>query len=102
MNQHLDAVVRSHKDAHHDGRPAGITSVCSAHPLVIEAALRQAVSDRSPVLVEATKQVYSAVPLRELRKVRRRIVSVPAGVTPRTGSIFFVANGGVGQLYVQR
>jgi D-tagatose-1,6-bisphosphate aldolase subunit GatZ/KbaZ len=54
MNQHLDAVVRSHKDAHDDGRPAGITSVCSAHPLVIEAALRQAVTDRSPVLVEAT------------------------------------------------
>jgi hypothetical protein len=54
------------------------------------------------ILVEATKQVYSAVPLRELRKVRRRIVSVPAGVTPRTGSIFFVANGGVGQFYVQR
>jgi SAM-dependent methyltransferase len=46
------------------------------------------------ILVEATKQVYAAVPLRELRKVRRRIVSLPAGVTPRTGSIFFVANGG--------
>jgi hypothetical protein len=35
------------------------------------------------ILVEATKQVYAAVPLRELRKVRRRIVPVPAGVTPR-------------------
>ena len=34
--------------------PAGITSVCSAHPLVIEAAVAQAVADRSPVLVEAT------------------------------------------------
>jgi SAM-dependent methyltransferase len=35
------------------------------------------------ILVEATKQVYTAVPLRELRKVRRRILPVPAGVTPR-------------------
>jgi SAM-dependent methyltransferase len=35
------------------------------------------------ILVEATKQVYAAVPLRELRKVKhRRIVPVPAGVTP--------------------
>jgi D-tagatose-1,6-bisphosphate aldolase subunit GatZ/KbaZ len=50
MNQHLDAVVRSHRG----GRPTGITSVCSAHPFVIEAALVQAVSDRSAVLVEAT------------------------------------------------
>jgi D-tagatose-1,6-bisphosphate aldolase subunit GatZ/KbaZ len=50
MNQHLDAVVRSHRD----GRPTGITSVCSAHPLVIEAALVQGVSDGSAVLVEAT------------------------------------------------
>src|SRR5262245_50728130 len=35
------------------------------------------------ILVEATKQIYAAVPLRELRKVRRRIVPVPAGVTPK-------------------
>ena len=36
------------------------------------------------ILVEATKQVYAAVPWRELRKVKhRRIVPVPAGVTPR-------------------
>ena len=50
MNDHLDAVVRAHRD----GRPVGITSVCSAHPLVIEAALAQAVADRTPVLIEAT------------------------------------------------
>jgi D-tagatose-1,6-bisphosphate aldolase subunit GatZ/KbaZ len=50
MNQHLDAVVGSLRS----GRPAGITSVCSAHPLVIEAAMVQAVVDRSAVLVEAT------------------------------------------------
>jgi SAM-dependent methyltransferase len=41
------------------------------------------------ILVEATKQVYAAVPLRELRKVKhRRIVPVPAGVTPRGTSSF--------------
>ena len=50
MNAHLDAVVRTQPG----GRPAGITSVCSAHPLVIEAALRQGVADGSPVLIEAT------------------------------------------------
>jgi len=38
------------------------------------------------ILVEATKQVYAAVPLRELRKVRRRIVPIPAGVTPQAAS----------------
>lgn len=37
-----------------DGRRHGITSVCSAHPLVIEAALRQAARLGEPVLIEAT------------------------------------------------
>jgi D-tagatose-1,6-bisphosphate aldolase subunit GatZ/KbaZ len=36
------------------GERAGITSVCSAHPVVIEAALRLGAEDRSPVLIEAT------------------------------------------------
>ncbi|WP_394791134.1 D-tagatose-bisphosphate aldolase, class II, non-catalytic subunit [Rhodoferax sp.] len=36
------------------GRVRGIYSVCSAHPLVIEAAMRQAIADESPLLVEAT------------------------------------------------
>lgn len=36
------------------GRARGITSVCSAHPLVIEAALRQGLDDGRPVLIEAT------------------------------------------------
>jgi SAM-dependent methyltransferase len=39
------------------------------------------------ILVEATKQVYAAVPLRELRRVRRRIVPMPAGVTPRAEGV---------------
>jgi D-tagatose-bisphosphate aldolase class II non-catalytic subunit len=34
--------------------PAGITSVCSGHPLVIEAAMLQAAADQSPLLIEAT------------------------------------------------
>src|SRR5581483_1706238 len=34
--------------------PRGITSVCSAHPLVIEAALLQAQADGQPALIEAT------------------------------------------------
>ncbi|WP_105370895.1 D-tagatose-bisphosphate aldolase, class II, non-catalytic subunit [Neorhizobium huautlense] len=36
------------------GRPAGITSVCSAHPFVIRAALRHAIRREAPVLIEAT------------------------------------------------
>ena len=43
--------------AHHPGAgvvQAGITSVCSAHPLVVEAAMRQAAADGTAVLIEAT------------------------------------------------
>ena len=41
--------------AQHDrGMPAGITSVCSAHPLVLEAALAHGASRPGPVLIEAT------------------------------------------------
>ncbi|GGA66614.1 tagatose-bisphosphate aldolase [Edaphobacter acidisoli] len=36
------------------GSPIGIYSVCSAHPLVLEAAMRQAVMNDSALLVEAT------------------------------------------------
>lgn len=35
-------------------RVRGITSVCSAHPLVIEAALRHGLEESRPVLIEAT------------------------------------------------
>jgi D-tagatose-1,6-bisphosphate aldolase subunit GatZ/KbaZ len=34
--------------------PRGITSVCSAHPMVIEAALRRGLAEDMPVLIEAT------------------------------------------------
>ncbi|MBM9503109.1 D-tagatose-bisphosphate aldolase, class II, non-catalytic subunit [Actinacidiphila acididurans] len=50
MQSPLDEVVRRQKA----GRPQGITSVCSAHPLVIEAAVQQARETGSHVLVEAT------------------------------------------------
>ena len=36
------------------------------------------------IVVEATKQVYAAVPARETAKRHRRLVPVPAGVTPNT------------------
>ncbi|MCY4240543.1 MAG: class II D-tagatose-bisphosphate aldolase, non-catalytic subunit [Rhodobacter sp.] len=41
-------------EAYHRGEHLGITSVCSAHPVVIEAALRLAGSGDRTVLVEAT------------------------------------------------
>lgn len=46
----LQELIRRHKA----GDTVGITSVCSAHPLVLEAAVQQAVHDGSPLLVEAT------------------------------------------------
>jgi D-tagatose-1,6-bisphosphate aldolase subunit GatZ/KbaZ len=39
---------------HRCGRPVGIFSVCSSHPVAIEAALRQARDSRQEVLIEAT------------------------------------------------
>lgn len=41
-------------ERHKAGERIGITSVCSAHPLVLEAAIRQAVADGGDVLIEAT------------------------------------------------
>ena len=50
MQSPLTEVVRRQKA----GQPQGITSVCSAHPLVIEAAVVQARETGGHVLVEAT------------------------------------------------
>ncbi|WP_404198840.1 D-tagatose-bisphosphate aldolase, class II, non-catalytic subunit [Streptomyces tauricus] len=50
MQSPLSEVVRRQKA----GQPQGITSVCSAHPLVIEAAVMQARDSGGHVLVEAT------------------------------------------------
>jgi D-tagatose-1,6-bisphosphate aldolase subunit GatZ/KbaZ len=40
--------------ANRAGKQSGIYSVCSAHPLVLEAALRQGLKDQQTVLIEAT------------------------------------------------
>jgi D-tagatose-1,6-bisphosphate aldolase subunit GatZ/KbaZ len=40
--------------AHRAGQGGGVTSVCSAHPLVIEATLREAAARGTPALIEAT------------------------------------------------
>jgi D-tagatose-1,6-bisphosphate aldolase subunit GatZ/KbaZ len=36
------------------GRAAGIYSICSAHPFVLEACMQQALKDNSPLLIEST------------------------------------------------
>jgi len=40
--------------ANRNGENRGIYAICSAHPLVIEAAIEQALKDDSPILIEAT------------------------------------------------
>jgi len=50
MTDALDDVLARHRTGH----AVGITSVCSAHPIVLQAACEQALADRSSVLVEAT------------------------------------------------
>jgi len=50
MQNHLWTTVRRHKA----GEAVGIYSVCSAHPAVLEAAIRQADADGTYVLIEAT------------------------------------------------
>lgn len=47
-------LLRALASARAEGEPIGITSVCSAHPVVIEAALRQAAEDGTEALIEAT------------------------------------------------
>jgi D-tagatose-1,6-bisphosphate aldolase subunit GatZ/KbaZ len=48
------AVLREVVAANRAGERRGIPSVCSAHPLVIEACVDQAIADGAPLLVEAT------------------------------------------------
>ncbi len=50
MSNPLLDTVRRHKD----GESMGVYSVCSAHPYVLEAAVRQTIEDESYLLVEAT------------------------------------------------
>ncbi len=44
----------SGRGASHGPAPAGVTSVCSAHPMVVEAAMRHGVAEGTTVLIEAT------------------------------------------------
>lgn len=48
--QSLHAILAANKT----GQQRGLYSVCSAHPLVLKAALLQAKQDQSPLLIEAT------------------------------------------------
>lgn len=49
LDQLLDVLRRNR-----DGQGVGVYSVCTAHPLALEAAMRQARKDRVPLLLEAT------------------------------------------------
>jgi len=50
----MDRILTRLAAARREGAPFGITSVCSAHPVVLRAAIRRAVLDGGPVLIEAT------------------------------------------------
>ncbi len=49
LRRFLDAV-----EANRGGRGVGVASLCTAHPLVLQAAMRQALEDQSLVLIEST------------------------------------------------
>ena len=46
--------LRQFVSRHKSGEPVGITAVCSAHPVVLEAALAEGAREGTPVLIEAT------------------------------------------------
>ncbi|WP_352412622.1 tagatose-bisphosphate aldolase subunit KbaZ [Mixta sp. BE291] len=48
--KYLTTMAKQHKH----GQSNGIYAVCSAHPLVLEAAIRHAHAERTPLLIEAT------------------------------------------------
>ena len=50
MSDLLQGLASSHRQ----GKRIGITSMCSAHPRVIRAAVRHGARHREPVLIEAT------------------------------------------------
>ncbi len=50
----MSKVLRDLVEQRNSGNQGGIYSVCSSHPLVIEAALLQALDDDQPLLIEAT------------------------------------------------
>ncbi|MFS8047342.1 D-tagatose-bisphosphate aldolase, class II, non-catalytic subunit [Rhizobium sp. BR 314] len=82
IENNRDAALRKLLGDRVDSLPRGITSVCSAHPLVIEAALRRGVSEGAIVLIEATcNQVnqeggYTGMTPRDFRQFVEDIASV--------------------------
>ncbi|MGK9042439.1 D-tagatose-bisphosphate aldolase, class II, non-catalytic subunit [Rhizobium sp. SA279] len=50
----MTGILENLAAARRSGKPAGITSVCSAHPVVLRAAIRRAAAGSTPVLIEAT------------------------------------------------
>jgi D-tagatose-1,6-bisphosphate aldolase subunit GatZ/KbaZ len=50
----MHPALKTLSESRRNGTPGGITSVCSAHPLVIRAAIRRGVATSQPVLIEAT------------------------------------------------
>jgi D-tagatose-1,6-bisphosphate aldolase subunit GatZ/KbaZ len=54
MSQSGSALLRERVDRNRSGQPVGVYAVCSAHPTVLRAAMRQALDDNSMVLVEST------------------------------------------------
>lgn len=53
-NQSPSAILPAIVAAQKRGEPRGIYSICSAHPAVLEAGIRQALKDDSPLLIEST------------------------------------------------
>ncbi|WP_018899530.1 D-tagatose-bisphosphate aldolase, class II, non-catalytic subunit [Rhizobium sp. 2MFCol3.1] len=54
LDQNRESALSKLFGARQQALPRGITSICSAHPLVIEAALRRAAREGSVALIEAT------------------------------------------------
>lgn len=50
----MTSVLRQLAQSHRSGVPIGITSVCSAHPIVVRAAARNAARTANTLLIEAT------------------------------------------------
>jgi D-tagatose-1,6-bisphosphate aldolase subunit GatZ/KbaZ len=50
MPNHLSSLIQAQKR----GEARGLSSICSAHPLVLEAALRHGLAHNTPVLIEST------------------------------------------------
>jgi D-tagatose-1,6-bisphosphate aldolase subunit GatZ/KbaZ len=50
MEHPMSAILEAHDNKHR----TGVYSICSAHPFVLRAAMKQALADNTPVLIEST------------------------------------------------